>query len=58
MELFVRDLARCTAFYRDTLGLEISDSDADSARFKIGDVHFFVVTASAAADLISQGALE
>ena len=57
-ELFVRDLARCTAFYRDTLGLEMSDSDAESAMCKIGDVYFFLVEVSAAANLISEGAIE
>jgi lactoylglutathione lyase len=57
-ELFVRDLARCTMFYRDTLGLAMTESDANSAVFKIGDVYFFLLTASAAADLISEGALE
>ena len=57
-ELFVRDLARCTAFYRDTLGLEMIESDSDSAIFKIGDIYFFLMTASGAADLISEGAIE
>lgn len=57
-ELFVRDLARCTAFYRDTLGLELTESDAESAVFKIGDVYFFLMTTSAASDLISEGAIE
>ena len=57
-ELFVRDLARCTAFYRDTLGLEMSESDAESAMCKIGDVYFFLVEVSAAANLISEGAIE
>lgn len=27
---FVRDLAKCTTFYRDTLGLPVANSDANS----------------------------
>ena len=27
IELFVRDLARCTAYYRDTLGLQVRESE-------------------------------
>lgn len=57
-ELFVRDLAGCTAFYRDTLGLEMRESDSQSSLFKIGDVYFFVVEVSAAAQLIGQQASE
>jgi lactoylglutathione lyase len=57
-ELIVRDLAKCTAFYRDTLGLEMKESDSESSVFKIGDVYFFVMGASAASDLISEGTLE
>lgn len=51
-ELFVGDLAGCTAFYRDTLGLEIVDSDPQSSVFKIGDVYFFVLEVSGAAQMI------
>ena len=37
--LFVQDLAGSTAFYRDTLGLEMQDSDAVSASFKIDNIY-------------------
>jgi len=31
--LFVGDLARCTTFYRDTLGLQVKNSDPNSVAF-------------------------
>ena len=57
-ELFVQDLSRCATFYRDTLGLEWQEDGPGSAVFKIGDVYFFLLEVSAAADLISEGSLE
>lgn len=57
-ELFVRDLTSSATFYRDTLGLEMIESDADSAVFKIGGVYFFLLTASGVAELISEGAMQ
>ena len=56
--LFVRDLARCTAFYRDTLGLEVKDSDSDGVTFALGDLYVILLEASAAAHLIGEDALE
>ncbi|MGZ3715218.1 MAG: VOC family protein [Ktedonobacterales bacterium] len=56
--VFVRDLDKCTAFYRDTLGLELKDSDPVSASFALGDLYFILLQASAAADLISVEARE
>ena len=50
--VFVRDLATCIAFYRDTLGLEMQTSDAHSAAFKLENVYFLLLEVSAAADLI------
>ena len=56
--LFVRDLARCTAFYRDTLGLQVQESDADSVSFHMENVYFLLLEVSAAARLISEEAIE
>ena len=56
--LFVRNLARCAAFYRDTLGLEVQESDADSVSFKMENVYFLLLEVSAAARLISEEPLE
>lgn len=60
IELLVRDLARCTAFYRDTLGLEVqeSESTSDSISFQMGNVHFFLLEVSGAAQMISEKPLE
>jgi lactoylglutathione lyase len=54
--LFVRDLAKCTAFYRDTLGLQMQESDPASASFLIEDQYFLLLEISAAADLINSEA--
>ena len=54
--VFVRDLAGCIAFYRDTLGLEVQESDADGATFKMENVYFLLLSVSAAAQLIGEEA--
>ena len=60
IEVLVRDLASCTAFYRDTLGLEVQESEStpDSISFRMGNVHFFLLEVSAAAHMVSSEALE
>src|SRR5579864_4729429 len=60
IELLVRDLARCTAFYRDTLGLQVRESEStpDSVSFQMGNVYFFLLEFSAAAQMISEKPLE
>ncbi len=54
--LFVRDLARCLTFYRDTLGLQVKNSDPDSVAFLMEDRYLLLLEVSAAADLISSEA--
>ncbi|HLY32695.1 MAG TPA: VOC family protein [Ktedonobacterales bacterium] len=58
--MIVQDLASCTAFYRDILGLEINESEStpDSISFRMDNVHFFLLEASSAAQMISEEALE
>ncbi len=51
--LFVRDLAGCTTFYRDTLGLQVNKSDPDSAAFLLQDRYVLLLEVSATAALIS-----
>jgi lactoylglutathione lyase len=60
IELLVQDLARCTAFYRDTLGLQVRESEStpDSVSFQMGNVYFFLLEVSGAARMISEEALE
>jgi len=51
--LFVQDLARCTAFYRDTFKLQYKGSDADSASFLLEDgLYLILLSPSGAADLL------
>lgn len=54
--LFVGDLARCTTFYRDTLGLQVKNSDPNSVVFLLEDRYLLLLEVSAAADLISSEA--
>lgn len=56
--LFVQDLPGCVSFYRDTLGLEVQESDADSASFQMENVYFLLLKATAAAQMISAEPLE
>ena len=57
IELLVRDLARCTAFYRDTLGLEMHESES-TAELQMGNVYFFLLEARGAAHMVSSQALD
>lgn len=53
MVLFVRDLAGCTAFYRDTFKLRYQGSDADSASFLLEEgLYLILLSPSGAADLL------
>jgi lactoylglutathione lyase len=60
IELLVRDLVRCTAFYRDTLGLEVREREStpDSVSFQMGNVYFFLLEVSGAARMVSSQALD
>ena len=57
-ELIVHDLAACTAFYRDTLGLPVTESEPDQITFKIGDLYFFLLEAAGAARMMSEEPLD
>ncbi len=52
--LFVHDLARCTTFYRDILGLQVVESDADSISFRLGNQYFLLLEVGAAARLLGE----
>jgi lactoylglutathione lyase len=56
--LFVRDLARCTTFYRDTLGLQVIESTPERTAFHMENLYFLLLEVSAAAHMISAEALE
>jgi lactoylglutathione lyase len=55
--LLVKDLDRCLAFYRDTIGLEVVFSDDVSHAFKLATQDFVILTVPAAAKQISQEAV-
>ena len=55
--LFVEDLDRCTMFYRDTLGLEMTFTDSNSVAFRLEDQDFVLLKGSAAVEMISEEAL-
>jgi lactoylglutathione lyase len=60
IELLVRDLAKCTTFYRDTLGLQVheSESTSNSVSFQMGNAYFFLLEISGAARMVSSETLE
>lgn len=59
-EVIVRDLATYTAFYRDTFGLEVRESEStpDSVSFQMDNVSFFLLEARGAAQMISSQPLD
>ena len=50
--IFVRDLDRCTAFYRDTFKLPYAGSDANSSTFRLQDRYLILLSPAGAADLL------
>ena len=50
--VFVRDLTKCTAFYRDTLKLPYTGSDANSSTFLLQERYLILLSVSGAADLL------
>lgn len=57
--LFVQDLDRCTAFYRDTFHLPYQGSDAHSASFLLQEaLYFILLSPEGAADLVGTQANE
>ena len=55
--LFVQDLERCVAFYRDTVGLEVVFSDPVSVAFKMEGQDFLLLEVAAAAEMVGEEAL-
>ena len=50
--VFVQDLARCTAFYRDTFKLPYTGSDVNSSTFLLQERYLILLSVSGAADLL------
>lgn len=55
--LFVADLERAMAFYRDTLELPLTFSDASSAYFEMEGASLLLLTITGAQDLLSADAV-
>jgi lactoylglutathione lyase len=55
--LFVDDLERCMAFYRDALGIPVTGGDDASYYFRIEDQDFVLLKASAAVNMVSEDAV-
>ncbi|HEX6819080.1 MAG TPA: VOC family protein [Ktedonobacterales bacterium] len=55
--LFVHNLPRCTAFYRETFPLQYQGSDANSASFLLQDgLYLILLSPAGAADLLGEQA--
>lgn len=55
--LFVKDLATCTAFYRDTLGFQTTMSDDVSVAFRLEGQDFLLLEVAAAVEMTSEEAV-
>jgi lactoylglutathione lyase len=55
--LFVQDLERCVAFYRDTVGLEVVFRDPVSVAFRMEGQDFLLLEVAAAAEMVGEEAL-
>ncbi len=56
--LFVKDMTKCLTFYRDTLGLQVTESDPEHIAVQMDNVYFLLLEASAAAHMISEQEIE
>lgn len=56
--LFVKDMARCKTFYRDTLGLQVTEHDPEHVSVQMDNVYFLLLEAGAAAHMISEQKLD
>ena len=50
--VFVKDLARCTTFYREIFKLPYTGSDANSSTFQLQERYLILLSLSGAADLL------
>lgn len=56
--LFVKDMARCKTFYRDTLGLQVVEHDPKHIGVQLDNVYLLLLEAGAAAQMISEQELD
>jgi catechol 2,3-dioxygenase-like lactoylglutathione lyase family enzyme len=55
--LFVKDLEKCAAFYRDLLGFRVTFTDDVSVAYKVDGHDFVVLQVAAAVDMIGEATL-
>jgi catechol 2,3-dioxygenase-like lactoylglutathione lyase family enzyme len=55
--LFVQDLDKCAAFYRDILGFRVTFTDDVSVAYKVDDHDFVVLKYSAAVNMVGESAI-
>jgi catechol 2,3-dioxygenase-like lactoylglutathione lyase family enzyme len=53
--LFVEDLDKCAAFYRDILGLEVVFTDENSVAYRMDKQDFLLLKDSAAVEMLGEG---
>lgn len=58
VELIVRDLATCSTFYRDVLGLPVTESESDHTVFKLGDLYLFLFEEGGVTRMMSETPVE
>jgi len=56
--LFVKDMAKCKTFYRDTLGLQVTEHDPEHVAVQMDNVYFLLLEVGAAAHMISEQELD
>jgi lactoylglutathione lyase len=56
--VFVKDMDTCKTFYRDTLGLEVTEHDPEHVAVQMDNVYFLLLEVGAAAHMISEQELE
>jgi lactoylglutathione lyase len=56
--VFVKDMAKCKTFYRDTLGLQVTEHDPEHVAVQMDNVYFLLLEVGAAAHMISEQELD
>jgi lactoylglutathione lyase len=56
--VFVKDMATCKTFYRDTLGLQVTEHDPEHVAVQMDNVYFLLLEVGAAAHMVSSQELD
>jgi lactoylglutathione lyase len=56
--VFVKDMAKCKTFYRETLGLQVTEHDPEHVAVQMDNVYFLLLEVGAAAHMISEQELD